>query len=82
MTSLFTVVSYELAQQVLTDNVRFSSAGYARTMGEGWARDGGLGKRTMGEGWARSYVGADFASEPFGFGSRFRSPYSRAERVT
>lgn len=29
-----------------------------------------------------SYVGADFASEPFGFGSRFRSPYSRAERVT
>ena len=38
MTSLFTVVSYELAQQVLTDNVRFSSAGYARTMGEGWAR--------------------------------------------
>ncbi len=67
MTSLFTVVSYELAQQVLTDNVRFSSAGYARTMGEGWAR---------------SYVGADFASEPFGFGSRFRSPYSRAERVT
>jgi len=31
--SLFTVTSHELAQQVLTDNVRFSSAGYAMTMG-------------------------------------------------
>ncbi len=48
MTSLFTVVSYELAQQVLTDNVRFSSAGYARTMGEGWARGP----------WARAGQGA------------------------
>jgi len=32
--SLFTVTSHELAQQVLTDNVRFSSAGYAMTMGQ------------------------------------------------
>jgi cytochrome P450 len=31
---LFTVTSYELAQQVLTDNVRFSSAGYEMTMGQ------------------------------------------------
>jgi cytochrome P450 len=34
VTSLFTVTSYELAQQVLTDNVRFSSAGYATTIGQ------------------------------------------------
>ena len=34
MTSLFTVASHELARQVLTDNARFSSAGYARTTGE------------------------------------------------
>ena len=33
MTSLFTVTSHELAQQVLTDSVRFSSAGYATTIG-------------------------------------------------
>jgi cytochrome P450 len=33
MTSLFTVASHELAQQVLTDSVRFSSAGYATTIG-------------------------------------------------
>jgi hypothetical protein len=32
--SLFTVTSHEYVQQVLTDNVRFSSAGYATTMGE------------------------------------------------
>jgi len=32
--SLFTVTSYELAQRVLTDNVRFSSAGYATTIGQ------------------------------------------------
>lgn len=32
--SLFTVTSHELAQRVLTDNVRFSSAGYATTMGQ------------------------------------------------
>jgi cytochrome P450 len=32
--SLFTVTSHELAQRVLTDNVRFSSAGYARTIGQ------------------------------------------------
>lgn len=32
--SLFTVTSHELAQQVLTDNVRFSSAGYATTIGQ------------------------------------------------
>jgi cytochrome P450 len=32
--SLFTVTSHELAQQVLTDNVRFSSAGYASTIGQ------------------------------------------------
>jgi cytochrome P450 len=31
--SLFTVTSHELAQQVLTDSVRFSSAGYATTIG-------------------------------------------------
>jgi cytochrome P450 len=31
---LFTVTSHELVQQVLTDNVRFSSAGYAMTMGQ------------------------------------------------
>ena len=30
---MFTVSSYEHAQQVLTDNVRFSSAGYAATIG-------------------------------------------------
>jgi len=34
VTSLFTVTSHELAEQVLTDNVRFSSAGYARTIGQ------------------------------------------------
>ena len=33
ITSLFTVASHELAQQVLTDSVRFSSAGYATTIG-------------------------------------------------
>src|SRR5580704_14886133 len=33
MTSLFTVTSHELAQQVLTDSVRFSSSGYATTIG-------------------------------------------------
>jgi cytochrome P450 len=32
--SLFTVTSHELAQRVLTDNVRFSSAGYATTIGQ------------------------------------------------
>ncbi len=32
--SLFTVTRHDLAQQVLTDNVRFSSAGYATTMGQ------------------------------------------------
>jgi cytochrome P450 len=32
--SLFTVTSHELARQVLTDNVRFSSAGYARSIGQ------------------------------------------------
>jgi cytochrome P450 len=32
--TLFTVTSHEYAQQVLTDNVRFSSAGYAATMGQ------------------------------------------------
>ena len=32
--SLFTVTSYEHAQQVLTDSARFSSAGYAATMGQ------------------------------------------------
>jgi acyl-CoA synthetase (AMP-forming)/AMP-acid ligase II len=32
--SLFSVTSHELAQQVLTDNVRFSSAGYATTIGQ------------------------------------------------
>jgi cytochrome P450 len=31
--TLFIVTSHEYAQQVLTDNVRFSSAGYAATMG-------------------------------------------------
>ena len=34
MTSLFTVASHELAQQMLTDSVRFSSAGYAMTLGQ------------------------------------------------
>ena len=34
ISSLFTVTSYELAQQVLADNVRFSSAGYEMTMGQ------------------------------------------------
>src|SRR5712691_1852095 len=34
ITSLFTVTSYDLAQQVLTDNARFSSAGYASTIGQ------------------------------------------------
>lgn len=33
MPPLFTVFSYEYVQQVLTDNVRFSSAGYAITVG-------------------------------------------------
>jgi cytochrome P450 len=33
ITSLFTVTSYELAQQVLTDHVRFSSAANAMTIG-------------------------------------------------
>jgi cytochrome P450 len=32
--TLFTVTSHELAQQVLTDNARFSSAGYATTLGQ------------------------------------------------
>ena len=32
--SLFTVTSHELAQQVLTDSVRFSCAGYATTIGQ------------------------------------------------
>ena len=32
--SLFTVTSYELAEQVLTDNERFSSGGYATTIGQ------------------------------------------------
>jgi cytochrome P450 len=32
--SLFTVTSHELAQQVLTDTARFSSAGYATTIGQ------------------------------------------------
>jgi cytochrome P450 len=31
--TLYSVTSYELVQQVLTDNVRFSSAGYAATIG-------------------------------------------------
>jgi len=31
--TLYSVSSYELAEQVLTDNVRFSSAGYAATIG-------------------------------------------------
>jgi cytochrome P450 len=34
VTSLFTVTSHELAQQVLTDNERFSSASYASTIGQ------------------------------------------------
>jgi len=34
ISSLFTVTSHELAQQVLTDNARFSSAGYATTIGQ------------------------------------------------
>ena len=33
ITTLYSVTSYQLARQVLTDNVRFSSAGYATTMG-------------------------------------------------
>jgi len=33
MTSLFTVTSHELAREVLTDTARFSSAGYASTIG-------------------------------------------------
>ena len=33
ITTLFSVTSHEYAQQVLTDNVRFSSAGYATTIG-------------------------------------------------
>ena len=32
--TIFTVTSWELAQQVLTDNERFSSAGYASTIGQ------------------------------------------------
>ena len=32
--SLFTVTSHQFAQQVLTDSARFSSAGYAATMGQ------------------------------------------------
>ncbi len=32
--TIYTITSHELAQQVLTDNVRFSSAGYAATMGQ------------------------------------------------
>jgi len=32
--TIFTVTSHELARQVLTDNERFSSAGYAATMGQ------------------------------------------------
>jgi len=32
--TLYSVTSYVLAQQVLTDNVRFSSAGYASTIGQ------------------------------------------------
>jgi len=32
--ALFTVFSHEYARQVLTDNVRFSSAGYAASMGQ------------------------------------------------
>jgi cytochrome P450 len=32
--SLFTVTGHELARQVLTDSVRFSSAGYAATIGQ------------------------------------------------
>jgi cytochrome P450 len=34
ITSLFTVTSHELAQQVLTDNVRFSSSASAMTTGQ------------------------------------------------
>ncbi len=34
MPSMFTVTSHDLAQQVLTDNVRFSSAGYATIIGQ------------------------------------------------
>ena len=34
MPPLFTVTSHEYAERVLTDNVRFSSAGYAMTMGQ------------------------------------------------
>ena len=36
MTSLFTVTSHELAQQVLTDNARFSSAGTPASWGRSW----------------------------------------------
>jgi cytochrome P450 len=34
MPPVFSVTSHDLAQQVLTDNVRFSSAGYATTIGQ------------------------------------------------
>ena len=34
ITSLFTVMNHELAQRVLTDDARFSSAGYASFMGQ------------------------------------------------
>jgi cytochrome P450 len=34
ISSLFTVTEHELARQVLTDTTRFSSAGYAMTMGQ------------------------------------------------
>jgi cytochrome P450 len=34
VTSLFSVTSHELAQQVLTDTARFSSAGYASSIGQ------------------------------------------------
>lgn len=34
MPPLFTVTSHEYAEQVLTDNARFSSAGYAMTIGQ------------------------------------------------
>jgi cytochrome P450 len=52
--SLFTVTSHELAQRVLTDNVRFSSAGYATTIGQVMGRSilqmdppGHLGHRAL-----------------------------------
>jgi len=38
MPSLFTVTSHEYAQQVLTDNVRFSSARYAMSVGQVMSR--------------------------------------------